>query len=226
MPEPITDILIFGAGFGTRMAPLTDNMPKPLVQVAGRPLIDHALDLAEAERLSIHVNAHYRATQLQAHLGPHIRTHIEDPDILDTGGGLKNALPDMAGGAVLTLNSDAVWSGPNPLTILKQAWADHMEALLLLVPLAQTVGYSRAGNFRRGKDGMLTRSPDGQVYTGAQIIRRSTIEDRLETAFSLNLVWDDLLARGTAFGAIYPGTWADVGTPDGIGLAEDMLANV
>lgn len=226
MPEPVTDILIFGAGFGTRMAPLTDLMPKPLVQVAGRPLIDYALDLAEAEHLTIHVNAHYRAAQLQAHLGPHIRTHIEHPDILDTGGGLKNALPDMAGQAVLTLNSDAVWAGPNPLTLLRQAWADHMDALLLLVPQSRTIGYSRGGNFARGEDAKLARSPDGQVYTGAQIIRRSVIEDRPETAFSLNLVWDDLLARGTAFGAVYPGSWADVGTPDGIGLAETMLANV
>lgn len=226
MSDPITDILIFGAGFGTRMAPLTDTVPKPMIPVAGRPLIDHALALTATLGLQAHVNLHYRAGQLRSHLPPNVRTHTELPTILETGGGLKNALPAMAGDAVMTLNSDAVWSGPNPLKTLLSNWKPEMEALLLLVPLPQTVGYSRAGNFTAAPDGRLSRDAAGLVYTGAQIIRRSAVESCPDTAFSLNVIWDQLLERGTLFGATYPGNWADVGTPDGIALAEAMIADV
>ncbi|WP_298361538.1 nucleotidyltransferase family protein [uncultured Litoreibacter sp.] len=223
MPESATDILIFGAGFGTRMAPLTETTPKPLIEVAGAPLIDHAIGLARDLALNIHVNAHYLAEQMVAHLPPTITTHVEYPDILDTGGGLKSALPKMHGEAVVTLNSDAVWSGPNPLGILLDAWRDDMSALLLLVPVEQTVGYARKGNFILGQDGSLSRSPDGQVYTGAQIIRRDVVAAHPGRVFSLNAVWDRLLGEGKVAGVTYPGRWADVGTPSGIPLAEAML---
>lgn len=224
MSEPLSDILIFGAGFGTRMTPLTDHLPKPLVPVAGRPLVDHALELAKG--LTPHVNLHYRAAQLQAHLPQTVVTHLEQPEILDTGGGLKNALPDMEGDAVFTLNSDTVWAGPNPLEALISAWRPDMDALLLLIPMPQTVGYTRAGNFAIDPSGRLTRDDSGQVYSGAQIIKRSAVEDWPDDAFSLNAIWDQLLERETAFGTSYTGHWADVGTPDGIALAEAMLADV
>lgn len=221
MSDAPTDILIFGAGFGTRMAPLTDTMPKPMVPVAGRPLINHAIGLCEG--LNIHVNAHYRADQLVAHLPNRITTHVEHPDILDTGGGLKAALPTMSGETVLTLNSDAVWKGPNPLDVLIAAWKPNMDALLLLVPIAQTIGFSRGGDFSLDQDGHLIRSPDGQVYTGAQIVRRDAVLNIQDEVFSFNVVWNTLSEKGTIFGVGYQGTWADVGTPKGIPLAEAML---
>lgn len=223
MSDRPTDILIFGAGFGTRMAPLTDTMPKPLIPVAGAPLIDHAIRQADEAGLNIHVNAHYHADQMVAHLPDHVTTHIEHPDILETGGGLKAALPLMKGGPVMTLNSDAVWRGPNPLQLLLDGWQPHMAALLLLVPIAQTVGYTRAGNFALGPKGGLTRSAAGEVYTGAQIIRREAVNAVSDRAFSLNKAWDTLLDAGSIYGVTYPGHWADVGTPDGIPLAEAML---
>ena len=226
MSETLNDILIFGAGFGTRMAPLTDTLPKPLVPVAGRPLIDHALALAREDGLTPHVNAHYRAAQVQAHLGRDVTLHVETPEILETGGGLKAALPKMAGDPVATLNSDAMWRGPNPLGLLRAAWRPEMEGLVLLVPVAQTVGFTGGGDFSCDAQGRITRDKTGAVYTGAQLIRRSAFEGVQDGAFSLNVIWDLLLTRGTLFGTQYPGRWADVGTPAGIPLAEEMLSNV
>ena len=226
MSEAASDILIFGAGFGTRMAPLTDTMPKPLVPVAGKALIDHALDLAREEGLNPHVNAHYRAAQMRDHLPADVTLHIESPDILETGGGLKAALPLMTGDPVATLNSDAIWRGPNPIRQLREAWRAEMDALVLLVPLAQTVGFKGSGDFQRDAQGRISRSKDGAVYTGAQLVRRSVFDNVTDRIFSLNVIWDRLLERGTLFGIDYPGHWADVGTPAGIPLAEKMLRDV
>ncbi|MCY4333533.1 MAG: nucleotidyltransferase family protein [Litoreibacter sp.] len=226
MSEPKRDIMIFAAGFGTRMAPLTDAMPKPLIKVAGVTLIDHAVAMARGHTREIHVNAHYRAEQLADHLPGDVVIHIEHPAILDTGGGLKAALPQMRGTSVFALNSDAVFTGPNPLQVLNDAWQDHMEALLLLIPLARTVGYTRPGSFVQDQDGALVVDDAGLAYTGAQIIRREVVEQTEGDVFSLWKIWEVLLARKTAFGVGYPGQWADVGTPEGITLAEEMLRNV
>ncbi len=224
MSETLSDILIFGAGFGTRMAPLTDTVPKPLIEVAGVPLIEHAARLAEDAGLNIHVNTHYKAAQMRQRLPRKITVHVEHPEILDTGGGLKAALPDMRGELVATLNSDAVWRGPNPLEVLRAAWQPKMTALLLLVPLGRTTGYTRDGNFLIGQDGTLARSSSGQIYTGAQLIRREAVLSHNKDIFSLNEIWNELLDQGDIHGVVYPGEWADVGTPEGIGLAEAMLA--
>ena len=226
MSDAPSDILVFGAGFGTRMAPLTETLPKPLVSVGGKPLIDHAIAHGRKRGLSIHVNGHYRAEQLAEHLADDIAFHHESPDILDTGGGLKSALREMSGQAVFTLNSDAVWAGPNPLDVLANSWTPDMAALLLLVPRLNTVGYSRPGNFSCVDGGKLERDPDGDIYTGAQIIGRSFVSATEGTAFSLNKVWDALMADGRAYGVLYPGHWADVGTPEAIPLAEAMLQDV
>lgn len=225
MSKP-TSAMVFAAGFGTRMKPLTDDRPKPLIEVAGRPLIDHALKIVDQVGATAVVNAHYRADMLERHLAdrPTVQVVSEAPDILETGGGLKSALPMLGSAPVYTLNSDAVWAGPPPLKILAEAWdADRMDALLLLVPLTHTVGYSRAGNFAIDRSGRLTRSPDGLVYTGAQILRTDGLADIFQTSFSLNILWDQMLANDRLFGVTYDGHWADVGTPDGISLAEKML---
>jgi MurNAc alpha-1-phosphate uridylyltransferase len=226
MTERPSDILIFAAGFGTRMAPLTDAMPKPMIPVAGRPLIDHALGLAQEAGLTTHVNAHYRADQLQSHLPPSVTCHVEQPAILDTGGGLKSALPQMAGEAVFTLNSDAIWAGPNPLNILAAGWRPSMSALLLLVPIPQTVGYTRDGDFAQSETGRIRFQKGGQVYTGAQIMRRDVVLDHPGDVFSMLAMWDALIVGGGAYGITYPGRWADVGTPEAIPLAEAMLRDV
>ena len=136
MPDAL---MLFAAGFGTRMGALTADRPKPLVEVAGKPLIDHALDLAEGVGpLRRVANAHYRADQLAAHLdGRDVALSREEPEILDTGGGLRAALPLLGPDPVFALNTDAVWSGPNPLRLLAEAWdPERMDALLLCVPVA------------------------------------------------------------------------------------------
>ena len=222
MPDAV---MLFAAGFGTRMGALTRDRPKPLIEVAGRPLIDHALALAEAEAPRRVVNTHYRADQLAAHLAERdVAISDEQPEILDTGGGLKRALPLLDADPVFTLNTDAVWRGPNPLAVLRAAWREGMEALLLLLPPERAAGHAGRGDFLRAPDGRLWRGP-GLVHTGAQILRTGPVADWPEEAFSLNPVWDAMAARGGLHGVIYDGAWCDVGRPEGIALAEGMLAD-
>jgi MurNAc alpha-1-phosphate uridylyltransferase len=219
-------IMMFAAGFGTRMKHLTQNQPKPMVPVAGRPLIDHTLDLARGiSPARIVANLHYLPDQLEAHLkAQDVQTVIETPQILDTGGGLRNALPLLGSGPVFTMNSDAIWAGANPLEMLRNAWDPaRMDALLMTVPLENTLGHGGTGDFTRTADGRLQRGP-GEVYGGVQIIKTDLLADIEAEAFSLNLLWDMMLARGTLFGLPYSGRWCDVGHPGGIRLAESLLA--
>lgn len=217
-------LMVFAAGLGTRMGPLTAERPKPLVEVAGRALIDHALALAEAAGASpVAVNTHYRAGQLAAHLhGRPVRLSPE-PDLLDTGGGLKAALPVLGPGPVLTLNADAVWTGPNPLLTLCAAWRPGMEALLLLLPAVQARGRVGGGDFRMDAEGRLARGGE-LVYLGAQLLDPSRLAEIEPRVFSLNLFWDSVAARGRLYGVRHPGGWCDVGHPGGIVEAEAMLA--
>ncbi|WP_417723225.1 nucleotidyltransferase family protein [Salipiger sp.] len=222
MPDAL---MLFAAGFGTRMGALTADRPKPLIPVDGKPLIDHALALAEGYGpLRIVANAHYRADMVQAHLaGTGAQVAVEQPEILDTGGGLRAALPLLDADPVFTLNTDAVWSGPNPLQALARAWDPaRMDALLLCVPLENAVGRKGGGDFSLLGDGQIRRG-GALVYTGAQILRTPPLSDVPERVFSLNTVWNALNARGRLFGLPYSGRWCDVGHPEGIALAERML---
>lgn len=230
----ITSAMVLAAGYGTRMGALTKDRPKPLLPVGGQPMIDIALDLiVDAGVQSVVVNLHYFGDQIRSHLAerrdPKICFSPEDP-ILDTGGGVANALPLLGGDAFFTLNSDAIFAGPNPLASLMSAWdAAEMDALLLLVPIEQTRAYTRAGDFfvdpatgiptRRGAS---KRAPF--VYAGAQLIARHMFLDAPEGPFSMNIIWDDLLARGRVRTASYPGLWVDVGTPEGLAEADALLA--
>lgn len=217
--------MLFAAGFGTRMGVLTADRPKPLIPVAGRPLLDHAIDLAQGAGIGrIVVNTHYRAEQIATHLaGRPVAISRESPDILDTGGGLRAALPLLQAQEILTLNTDAIWHGPNPLTRLREAWdPGAMDALLLCLPPAQAVGHAGKGDFVMAADGRLARG-EGLIYSGAQIIKAEALDDMPEGAFSLNRVWDRLLDAGRLHGCTYPGKWCDVGHPGGIALAEEMI---
>lgn len=222
MPDAV---LFFAAGLGTRMRPLTNDRPKPLIEVSGKTLLDHALEPAAGVARRV-VNLHYKAEMIRAHLKdrPDILFSDETDALLDTGGGLRKALPLLGEGPVLTMNTDAVWKGPNPFETLLRAWdPDSMDALLLLVPQDRAIGHTGHGDFRRAEDGRISRGP-GTIYTGAQIINPAGLSKFSEPSFSLNLLWDDILARNRLFGAIFPGQWCDVGRPDCISLAEEMLA--
>lgn len=215
-------ILLFAAGFGTRMAPLTDTLPKPLIKVAGQPLLEHALQFCAG--LNTVVNVHYHADQIETYLTDrNIQISDERDLIRETGGGLKHARNLLASNPVFTMNTDAVWRGSNPLTHLAEtAVAGDAEALLLLVPRARAVGHTGTSGFNRGADGRLTRGPD-YVYTGVQIIRTDRLDMIPEDAFSMWSLWQDMLDRGVMYGAIYDGAWCDVGRPENIELAEQML---
>lgn len=220
LPRPV---MIFGAGLGTRMAPLTETMPKPLIPVAGRPLLDHALELATGR--PVVVNTHYLAEHMARHLRGKPSVQIShESELLETGGGLAKARALLDDRTCFTLNSDAVWSGTNPLDLLERAWQPEiMDALLLLVPRARAVGHVGHGDFTMTPSGALRRGRGGLVYTGAQLLNLTTL-DTIETpVFSLNKVWDRLTLKDRLFGITYPGSWADVGTPQGIRAAEDML---
>ncbi|WP_171175152.1 nucleotidyltransferase family protein [Ruegeria sp. HKCCD8929] len=228
MTQPPDAIMLFAAGFGTRMGALTKDRPKPLIEVAGRPLIDHALDLARSvEPSRIVANLHYLPDQLAAHLEPQgVALSREEPEILETGGGLRAALPLLGPGPVFTLNTDAIWAGPNPLHLLRQAWdSERMDALLMCIPVAQAVGHTGQGDFTADADGRIQRGP-GLIYGGAQILRTGELLDFPKKAFSLNLLWDRMQARNRLFALRYPSRWCDVGHPGGIRLAEDLLADV
>lgn len=222
MPLPL---MIFAAGLGTRMRPLTDTCPKPLIRVGDRTLLDRALDLGrDAGCAPIAVNTHYLGQQIADHLaGQDVAISPEPETILDTGGGLRQALPLLGRGPVMTLNPDVVWTGPNPLSALQAAWdGDRMDALLALIPLAQATARKGAGDFSMTDDGGLTRKGDF-VYAGAQIIRPDLLADIPDAVFSLNLLWDRLIARGRVFGMVHHGGWCDVGYPEAIPMAQALL---
>lgn len=221
-------VMLFAAGFGTRMGALTADRPKPLVQVAGRPLIDHALEVAAGARLGakrIVANVHYKPDALVAHLQARGVAISHEDVILETGGGLRAALPLLGHGPVMTLNTDAVWTGANPLDQLGAVWdAARMDGLLLLLPDA--AAGKGAGDFVMDDEGRLTRAKGarGAVYLGAQIVRTDGLFDIKETVFSLNLLWDRMIAEGRLFGVVHRGGWCDVGHPAGIAEAEALLA--
>ena len=217
--------MIFAAGFGTRMGLLTKARPKPLIEVGGTTLIDRAIALTRAAGIErIVANTHYLADQMGAHLTAHdIAVSHEAPTILDTGGGLRQALPYLGAGPVFTLNPDAVWTGPNPLQSLAAAWEHgRMGALLMLVSSNRANAHRGSGDFDRNADSRLTRGT-GYIYTGAQIVDPAGLDDIEEKVFSLNAYWNRLDAEGRLFGIVHPGGWCDVGTPDGIAAAEAMI---
>lgn len=222
--------MIFAAGFGTRMGALTAHTPKPLLAVGGQTLIDRALDVADAAGITkTIVNLHYHGDKIAAHLAQrkNIVLSWERDHILETGGGLRHALPLLGQDPVFTLNPDIVWVGANPLIQLANIWdATKMDALLLLLPMATIKGRDGRADFLLGPEGRITRAGNtGQhLYLGAQIIRTDGLAEIPEAAFSLNRLWDQMIASGRAYGLIHQGDWCDVGTPQGLADAEAMLA--
>lgn len=219
-------LMIFCAGFGRRMLHLTADRPKPMVEVGGRTMIDRAIDLGrEAGADPIVANTHYLPEVITPRLiARGIRVAHEPGEILDTGGGLAAARPLLGPGPCWTLNPDAIFAGPNPLEVLQHSWREGMRALLLCVPLERAQGRKGGGDFTLSGDRL--RFGGDHVYTGAQIIDPSVLEGVSERAYSLRNVWQTLADEDALHGVVYPGSWADVGHPDGIALAESLLADV
>ena len=220
-------VMIFAAGFGRRMGALTKDKPKPLVPVKGRALIDYAVDIArESGAQTILVNLHYKHQMLADHLrDAPVETRLELPDILETGGGLKAALPQLGAGPVVTINSDAIWQGENPIAALRARWQpERMEALLLCIERTRAHGHSGAGDFSLAENGCLQRGGN-LVYTGVQIIKTEGLMAIEQRAFSLNLLWAQMIERQGVYGAVYRGNWCDVGHPEGLVCAQNMLSH-
>ena len=220
-------VMIFAAGFGRRMGALTKDKPKPLVPVKGRALIDYAVDIArESGAQTILVNLHYKHQMLADHLrDAPVQTRLELPDILETGGGLKAALPQLGADPVVTINSDAIWQGENPIAALRARWQpERMEALLLCIERTRAHGHSGAGDFSLAKNGCLQRGGN-LVYTGVQIIKTDGLMAIEQRAFSLNLLWAQMIERQGVYGAVYRGNWCDVGHPEGLACAQNMLSH-
>ncbi|MEJ6396618.1 nucleotidyltransferase family protein [Yoonia sp. 208BN28-4] len=219
----MTPILLFAAGKGTRMHPLTHDRPKPLIEVAGKTLLDHALDLTADQPLGPRVvNLHYKGGMIRDHLVGQDVAFSPEETLLETGGGLRHALPVLKGSPVVTLNTDAVWRGDNPVAALLSAWRDEMDALLLVVPQDHAIGHHGRGDFALDENGKLSRGA-GTIYTGLQMVRTDLLDHMPDGAFSMNLLWDKMIARGGLHGLLYDGLWCDVGQPDSIPLAERML---
>ncbi|WP_241482224.1 nucleotidyltransferase family protein [Leisingera sp. ANG-Vp] len=219
-------VMLFAAGFGTRMRELTRDKPKPMIDVAGRPLISHALELAKAiQPARIAANLHYKPESLKALLEPeNVQISLESPEILDTGGGLRYALPLLGDGPVFTMNTDAIWKGPNPLQLALEAWdPDRMDALLVCVPLERAVGRTGGGDFSADAEGRISRGGN-LVYGGVQILKTDGLHQVEEQVFSLNVLWNKMAADNRLFALEYPGRWCDVGRPEGITLAEELIA--
>ena len=226
--------MILAAGLGTRMKPLTDTLPKPLVEVAGGTLIDHVLDrLEQAGIAHVVVNTHHLADQLEKHLGGRGSPDIEfsrEQELLETGGGIAKALPLLGQDAFYAVNSDAFWlNGPyDVLRRMAETWDDDaMDGLLLLHSTVEAYGYSGLGDFCAGGDGLLSRRPEGEVspwlFTGVQILHPRLFEGAPKDAFSLNVLYDRAMENGRLYGAVHDGEWFHVGTPEGLQEAEDYM---
>ena len=236
MPTAPRTAMVLAAGFGERMRPLTDHMPKPLVPVAGRPLIDHVLDrLAAAGIERAVVNVHYLADQIERHLksrtAPAIVISDERDKLLDTGGGVVKALGAIGNEPFIHVNSDTIWiDGVKPnLEKLAEAFDPaQMDALLLLAPVSTSIGYAGRGDFTMAADGRLTRRSERDVapfvYAGAAILRPELFKDAPQGAFPLTALFDRAAAVGRLHGLRMEGVWMHVGTPGAIKEAEAAIA--
>jgi N-acetyl-alpha-D-muramate 1-phosphate uridylyltransferase len=230
--------MVLAAGLGRRMRPITATLPKPLVKVGGKALIDHALDrLADQGVRRVVVNVHYLAERIEAHLSKRRRPKIvisdERAELLETGGGVVKALPLLGDDPFFLLNSDSFWvEGPGAnLASLARAWnGAGMDALLMLAPTTAAIGYEGNGDFFMDARGRLTPRPEREiapfVYTGVAIVNPlAMFRDAPQGPFSLNLLIDRVSKAGRLFGMRMNGTWFHVGTPAAVGEAERVLVS-
>ena len=231
-----TSAIVLAAGLGTRMRPLNGHLPKPLVPVAGKSLIDYALDrLAEAGVERAVVNVHYLADALERHLAARQKPRIVISDerglLLGTGGGIAKALPLLSDAPFFLVNADTFWldrAKPNFARLAEAFDAARMDALLLLAPTVGSIGYSGTGDYAVLADGRLRRSDGNEmvpfVYAGASMLAPALFAGTPEGAFPLTLLFDRAADKGRLFGLRLDGVWMHVGTPDAVAAAEAALA--
>ena len=230
--------MVLAAGLGTRMRPLTNRVPKPLVKVRGKPLIDHVIDrLAQAGVELVVVNIHHHAAVLKEHLAARkdveIRVSDESGRVLGSGGGIFKALPIFDGEPFFVHNADSIWveGYGQALARMMARWnAEEMDALLLVASLVNAIGYEGPGDFLMDADGRLSRVPEQQLspfaFPGVQIVHPRFFEGCSAGDFSINPLWDRAIAQGRLFGIRLEGVWMHVGTPDALVQSEEYLADI
>ena len=230
----IETAMILAAGFGTRMRPITDHTPKPLIPLAGRALVDHGIDrLVAAGVKRVVVNTHYKAPMMATHLAQRHDVEIvlsHEETLLDTGGGVKNALKHL-GEAFYVVNADVFWlNGRTPALIrLARAWDPaRLDALLLVQRTTSAIGYDGVGDFLVDAVGRVRRRGEREVvphlFAGIAILSRRFFEDAPDGVFSLNPLWNKAIATGRLEAIIHDGEWFHVGTPQGLAASEDRLS--
>ena len=228
--------MVLAAGLGTRMRPVTDTLPKPLIEVNGRALIDHALDRLQAAGVTdAVVNTHHLADQVEAHLKDRTSPAIKlspEKKLLETGGGIANALALLGDGPFFTVNADTFWlNGPlNALGRLADTWDDaNMDGLLLLHSTVEAYGYTGLGDFRAAGDGLLERRLEAEVspwlFTGIQILHPRLFAAAPAGAFPLVRLFDAAEAAGRLFGVVHDGDWFHVGTEEGLAAADSSFGH-
>ena len=230
--------MIMAAGLGTRMRPLTDDKPKPLIMVAGKTLIDHALDrLVQADVKFAVVNVHYKAEMVKAHLARRkdieIRFSEETDALLGTGGGVVKALPHFGGEPFFILNSDSVWveGFGRALDRMKARWDPQaMDGLLLMASMVTAMGFEGAGDFNMDAGGRVSRVEEQRLspfaFPGVQIVHPRLFDDAPSGVFSTNRMWDIAIAKGRLYGIRLDGVWIHVGTPEAVVEADAFLADL
>jgi MurNAc alpha-1-phosphate uridylyltransferase len=228
--------MVLAAGLGTRMRPHNGQIPKPLVTIGGKALIDYALDrLADAGVERAVVNVHYLADQIERHLASRQRPQIiisdERTELLGTSGGVVKAMPALGGGPFFHVNSDTIWVdsvAPNLLRLADRFDAARMDALLLLAPTATSIGYGGRGDFTMTPDGRLTRRGERQVapfvYAGAAILTPAFFAGVPAGPASMSPLFDRAIAAERLYGLRLDGLWMHVGTPEAVKAAEAALA--
>lgn len=234
----IKNAMVLAAGLGTRLRPITDRMPKPLVAVGGKPMIDYALDsLADAGVSHAVVNVHHFADQMEAHLASYPRLDVaisdERDQLMNSGGGLVKGLELLEPGRIFVMNADLFWIGekagtPTNLQRLAQFFnPERMDMALLCVPIENTTGHNGKKDFGLAADGKLVRYTEGSgqavVYAGAIALETSLFDDAPQDAFNLNIYFDRAIAAGRLYGISMEGHWLTVGTPDALVEAETVL---
>lgn len=234
-----TSAMVLAAGLGKRMRPLTATRPKPLVEVAGRTLLERALDTLRAGGVTdVVINVHYMAERLEAYvrardLGVAVQFSDERAQLLETGGGITKALPLIHADPFIAINADNIWiDGPYPsIRQMAERWDDEaMDGLLLLVPLANANCHVGPGDFHLDHSGRLNRRRPGRVapfvYTGLQMLSKRLFTGAEPTPFSLNCLWDKAMANGRLFGMVHHGLWFDVGTAAAVSETEALLGRL
>jgi MurNAc alpha-1-phosphate uridylyltransferase len=227
--------MVLAAGLGTRMRPITDRIPKPLVTLGGKALLDHALDrLSDAGVPRAVVNVHYMAEMIARHLEgrqqPAITLSVED-ELLETGGGILKALP-LLDEVFYVVNADIFWlDGKVPaLKRLAEAWdGERLDALLLLQRTTSALGYEGIGDFIVDPLGQVRRRREREVaahlFAGVQIVHRRLFDGEKPGKFSVNRLWDLALAAGRLAAIVHDSEWYHVGTPAALAQAEARLAS-